>query len=85
MFDDILISHLKQVITGRWKDISNKTTLLNALKDIDFYSEQSILHKGSIRKKLFYGGQHMNIQLIITLATLIVVVAMFLSGKFNFG
>lgn len=52
MFDDILISHLKQVITGRWKDISNKTTLLNALKDIDFYSEQSILHKGSIRGDL---------------------------------
>ncbi|NPD92740.1 CRISPR-associated endonuclease Cas1 [Xylanibacter muris] len=52
MLDDVLISHLKQIITVKWKDIPNKTALQNALKDIDFYSEQNILHKSSVRGDL---------------------------------
>lgn len=48
-FDEVLISHIKQLITEKWKAIPNKTVLQEALKAIDFYAEQNILQKGRIR------------------------------------
>lgn len=51
-FDDTLISRLKEIITQDWKKIPNKTTLTNALKCIDFYSNANLLMKSQIRGNL---------------------------------
>lgn len=50
--DEILILHLKELITEKWKLIPNKSALQEALKTIDFYSEQNILQKGRLRGEL---------------------------------
>lgn len=51
-FDQKLYEHLKQIISNKWKDITNKTHLLRALKVIDFYAEENILKKGELRSNL---------------------------------
>lgn len=51
-FDEILISRLKEIITQEWERIPNKTTLTNALKNIEFYSNTNLLMKGQIRGDL---------------------------------
>ena len=51
-FDEILISRLKEIITQQWDKIPNKTTLANALKGIDFYSNTNLLMKSQIRGEL---------------------------------
>lgn len=51
-FDEILISHLKLLITEKWELIPNKSVLQEALKTIEFYSEQNILQKGRLRGEL---------------------------------
>lgn len=51
-FDQKLYEHLKQIISNKWKDITNKTHLLKALKVIDFYAEENILKKGELRSNL---------------------------------
>lgn len=51
-FDEVLVSHLKQLITEKWELIPNKSVLQEALKTIEFYSEQNILQKGRLRGEL---------------------------------
>lgn len=51
-FDEILILRLKEIITEGWERIPNKSTLIDALKEIDFYSNSNILLKGQIRGDL---------------------------------
>lgn len=51
-FDEVLILHLKQLITEKWELIPNKSVLQEALKTIEFYSEQNILQKGRLRGEL---------------------------------
>lgn len=51
-FDETLISHLKEIITQKWKEIPNKTVLSDALKMIDFYSADHLLMKSQIRSEL---------------------------------
>lgn len=51
-FDEVLISHLKQLITEKWELIPNKSVLQEALKTIEFYYEQNILQKGRLRGEL---------------------------------
>lgn len=50
--DDRLMDRLRQIISEKWKEIANKTTLLKALKQIDFYAEAHILKKGELRSEL---------------------------------
>lgn len=51
-FDEILILRLKEIITQDWERIPNKTTLSDALKEIDFYSNANLLLKSQIRGDL---------------------------------
>ena len=51
-FDEVLILHIKQIITEKWKAIPNKTVLQEALKTIEFYAEQNVLQKGRIKGEL---------------------------------
>lgn len=51
-FDEVLVSHLKLLITEKWELIPNKSVLQEALKTIEFYSEQNILQKGRLRGEL---------------------------------
>lgn len=50
--DAVLLAHLRKVIQEQWRDIPNKSTLLVALKDIPFFSEQSVLKKGQLKSDL---------------------------------
>lgn len=52
LFDEVLITRLKEIITQDWKNMPNKTALLEALKEVDFYSSTNQLIKGQIRGDL---------------------------------
>lgn len=51
-FDETLILRLKEIIAKEWERIPNKTTLVDALKKIEFYSTSNIMLKSQIRSEL---------------------------------
>lgn len=50
--DEILYSHLKQLIHTKWKDIPNKTTLERELRSIPFFSENNIIQNRKLKSEL---------------------------------
>ncbi len=51
-FDNTLFSHLINVITNKWELMSNKTTLKEALKEVQFFSKKSIFERSKIIQQL---------------------------------
>lgn len=63
-FDKELIDHLKYIISSNIHNIPNKNILSSALKDINFFADETILKKSQIRADLiaFYLNTRSSIQ-----------------------